>query len=92
MAIIRHTKILVCSACAASHTSVAERWLRSHIKTADFTLRRSRFLRATAEEPQSGSLKGLDVLKGSAQVVLLGFEVVAGLEVEPEPVGGAEVA
>ena len=26
------------------------------------------------------------------EVVLLGFEVVAGLEVEPEPVGGAEVA
>ena len=34
----------------------------------------------------------MDLVEGGAEVVLLDLEVVAGLQVEPEPVGGAEVA
>src|ERR1035438_49289 len=32
-----------------------------------------------------------DVIEGGAQAILLGFEVVAGLEVHPEPLGGTEI-
>jgi len=39
-----------------------------------------------------GALKGIDLFEGGAKMVLLDLEVVAGLQVEPEPVGGAEVA
>ena len=34
----------------------------------------------------------MDLVECGAEVVLLDLEVVAGLQVEPEPVGGAEVA
>lgn len=38
------------------------------------------------------SLERLDPVECVAEVVLLDLKVEAGLEVEPEPVGGAEVA
>ena len=41
---------------------------------------------------RSGALQRLNAIEGAAEVVLLDLEVIAGLEVEPEPVGGGKVA
>lgn len=39
-----------------------------------------------------GALERVDLVEEGAEVVLLDLEVVSGLQVEPEPVGRAEVA
>lgn len=41
---------------------------------------------------RSGGAERLDAVQLAAEVALLGFEAVMGLEVEPEPVGGPQVA
>ncbi len=45
-----------------------------------------------AAPEKSDGLEWLDPIKGATEIVLLDFEVEAGLEVEPEAVGGTEVA
>ena len=40
----------------------------------------------------SDGFEWFDSVEAVAEVVLFDFEVVADLEVEPEPIGGAEVA
>ena len=41
---------------------------------------------------KSDGLEGFDPVEGATEIVLLDLEIEAGLEVEPEAVGGAEVA
>jgi hypothetical protein len=49
-------------------------------------------VRDVAFDVRLGASQWLDLVQGGAEVVLLGLEVVAGLEVGRELVGGAEVA
>jgi len=48
--------------------------------------------RSAAPGKSDGGFERLDPFEGVAEVILLDFGVKAGLEVEPEAVGGAEVA
>jgi len=46
----------------------------------------------TVGHGQSHALKGVDLIERGAEVVQANLDIEAGLQVEPEPVGGAEVA